>query len=86
MLAAFEDYLARTITLIAAALDGAGSPTLPDGAEAPLQPGRAFDLDGLGAGGAPPGASPGRSPAGSTPCASRGRDGGWAGGRSSAPT
>ena len=32
MLAAFEDYLARTITLIAAALDGAGSPTLPDGA------------------------------------------------------
>ncbi len=50
MLAAFEDYLARTITLIAAALDGAGSPTLPDGAEAPLQPGRPFDLDGLGAG------------------------------------
>ncbi|MCJ2065601.1 formyl transferase [Methylobacterium sp. J-088] len=50
MLAAFEDYLARTITLIAAALDGAGSLNLPDGAEAPLQPGRAFDLDGFGAG------------------------------------
>jgi hypothetical protein len=50
MLAAFEDYLARTITLIAAALDGAASPALPDGAEAPLQPGAPFDLGGLGAG------------------------------------
>ena len=50
MLAAFEDYLARTITLIAAALDGAASPTLPDGTEAPLQPGRPFDLGGVGAG------------------------------------
>ncbi|GJE10983.1 MULTISPECIES: glucosamine inositolphosphorylceramide transferase family protein [Methylobacterium] len=50
MLAAFEDYLARTITLIAAALDGAASPTLPDGTEAPLQPDRSFDLGGLGAG------------------------------------
>ncbi len=50
MLAAFEDYLARTITLIAGALDGAPSTTLPDGAEAPLQPGSPFDLSGLGAG------------------------------------
>jgi hypothetical protein len=50
MLAAFEDYLARTITLIAAALDGAASTTLPDGAAAPLQPAAAYDLDGFGAG------------------------------------
>lgn len=50
MLAAFEDYLARTITLIAAALDGGASPVLPDGTEAPLQPGTPFDLGSLGAG------------------------------------
>ncbi|MCJ2125807.1 formyl transferase [Methylobacterium sp. J-077] len=48
MLVAFEDYLARIITLIAAALDGAASPRLPDGSEAPLQPGSRFDLGGLG--------------------------------------
>jgi len=48
MLVAFEDYLARSITLITAALDGAASPRLPDGSEAPLQPGSRFDLGGLG--------------------------------------
>lgn len=48
MLAAFEDYLARTITLIAAALDGAASTHLPDGSGAALQPASRFDLDGLG--------------------------------------
>lgn len=50
MLAAFEDYLARTITLIVAALDGARATRLPDGTEAPLQPGSPFDLGGLGVG------------------------------------
>jgi hypothetical protein len=50
MLAAFEDYLARTITLIAAALDGGASATLPDGTETVLKPARAFDLGGVGAG------------------------------------
>lgn len=49
MLAAFEGYLARTITLILAALDGAASTELPDGAGAPLQPATAYDLGGLGA-------------------------------------
>jgi hypothetical protein len=47
MLAAFEDYLARTITLILAALDGAASRALPDGTETPLQPGVSYDLGGL---------------------------------------
>ena len=47
MLAAFEDYLARTITLIVAALDGAASRTLPDGAPAPLEPAAAYDLGGF---------------------------------------
>lgn len=50
MLAAFEDYLARTITLIVAALDGAASRTLPDGAPAPLEPAAAYDLGGFEAG------------------------------------
>ena len=59
MLAAFEDYLARTITLIAAALDGAASPTLPDGSQAPLQPDGPSTSAAWAPGAAPPGASPG---------------------------
>lgn len=49
MLVAFEDYLARTITLVEAALSGAASPRLPEGALAPLAPARAFDVGGWAA-------------------------------------
>lgn len=48
MLVAFEDYLARSITLIAAALDGAASTHLPDGTATALQRQASFDLGGLG--------------------------------------
>lgn len=44
MLVAFEDYLARTITLIEAALSGGASRDLPEGALAPLAPARTFDI------------------------------------------
>lgn len=46
MLVAFEDYLARTITLIEAALSGGASRDLPEGALAPLVPAGAFDIAG----------------------------------------
>ncbi|WP_238247034.1 glucosamine inositolphosphorylceramide transferase family protein [Methylobacterium persicinum] len=46
MLVAFEDYLARTITLIEAALSGAASPGLAEGALGPLPAARAFDIGG----------------------------------------
>ncbi|MCJ2011406.1 formyl transferase [Methylobacterium sp. J-076] len=46
MLVAFEDYLARTITLIEAALSGAASRDLPEGDLAAPAPGGAFDIGG----------------------------------------
>lgn len=46
MLVAFEDYLARTITLIEAALSGAASPGLPEGALAPVAAHSGFDVGG----------------------------------------
>lgn len=44
MLVAFEDYLARTITLVEAALSGAASRDLPEGALAPVAAAGAFDI------------------------------------------
>lgn len=49
-LAAFEDCLARTITLILAALDGGASPTLPTGGVVPVSPPQRFDLGAAAAG------------------------------------
>lgn len=46
MLVAFEDYLARTITLIEAAVKGAASRDLPDGVLAPVAAAAPFDLSG----------------------------------------
>ena len=50
-LASFEDYLARTITLILAALDGAASPTLPTGGVVPVSPPQDFGLGAAAAAG-----------------------------------
>lgn len=49
MLVAFEDYLARTITLIEAALSGAASRDLPDGTIVPQAISAPFDIGAMAA-------------------------------------
>ncbi len=88
MLVAFEDYLARTITLIEAALSGGASRDLPEGDVPRLTRPAPFDIDAWTARSRAPGISDGRSPATSTACASTASGGelagaGWRGRTSS---